>query len=56
MDMQRVRARLPLVVALLFLVLAFSRPSQRGALLAIGVVFLVIGLRRRKLDHPNGAE
>jgi len=52
MDMQRVRARLPILVALFFFVIAFSRPAQRGAWLAIGIVFLVIGLRRRKAAPP----
>jgi len=52
MDLTRIRHRLPLAVALMFIVLAFERPAQRGAWLGIGVVFLAFGLRRRRGAPP----
>lgn len=52
MDLTPVRRRLPFAVALMFFALAFGRPAQRGAWLVLGVVFLIIGLRRAKVPPP----
>jgi hypothetical protein len=48
MNVQRIAVVLPFAAALVFFVLAFSRPQQRGVWLAIGVVFLVVGMIRRR--------
>jgi hypothetical protein len=54
MNTQRTAVVLPFAVALLFFVLAFIRPHQRGVWLAIGVAFFVVGIvRRRKAKSPS---
>lgn len=54
-DRARLRKALPFLgIALMFFLLSLSRPAQRGAWLAIGVVFLVVGLRRTKAAPPLG--
>jgi len=52
MDFAPVRKRLPFAVALMFFALAFSRPAQRGVWMAIGVIFIVVGLRRGRAAPP----
>jgi hypothetical protein len=53
MNLTPIRNRLPVAVALMFFALAFGRPAQRGVWLGIGVIFLVLGLRRRKAAPPT---
>lgn len=56
MDLEPVRKRLPFALALMFFLLSFGFPAQRGVWIALGVVFLVIGLRRKKVvPPPSGA-
>ena len=45
---------LPFTAAMMFFILAASRPAQRGAWIALAVVFLVIGLRRNRQDGGDG--
>jgi hypothetical protein len=52
MNSPRIAVILPLAAALVFFVLAFSRPQQRGVWLAIGVVFLVVGVLRWRKGKP----
>jgi hypothetical protein len=57
--MDRTRRILPLLVAILLLMLAINQPGRRGVLLALGIVFIAIGIRRsvgmKKRDRDPGA-
>ena len=53
MDLTPLRKRLPFALALIFFLLAFARPGQRGIWAVIGFVFLIIGLRRSKAAPPR---
>ena len=46
MNTDRLRRITPFIVAIMFLLLAMNRPDQRGVWIALGIVFLLIGLRR----------
>ena len=49
MDREKWRRALPFVAAFLFFTLSFSRGAGlRGAYLGLGVIFLIIGIRRRR--------
>ena len=48
MKFRKLSARLAFVPAVLFLVLAFARPERRAVWALIGLVFLVIALRKSK--------
>jgi hypothetical protein len=50
----RLNRVLPFAAAMLFLVLAASRPAQRGVWIALAIVFLVIGLRRNRRGGGEG--
>ena len=39
---------LPFSAAMMFVILAVGRPAQRGAWIALAIVFFVIGLRRNR--------
>jgi hypothetical protein len=55
MTRQRLRRILPIVVALMFFALSFSRTHERGVWLGLGVVFLIIGIRRKRaVDSASG--
>jgi hypothetical protein len=55
MTIAPIRKRLPFAVALMLFALAVSRPAQRGTWLAVGIIFLVIGLGRSKAAPPPAA-
>ena len=49
---------LPFVLGVTFIALSFSRPPERGLWIGLGVVFLLVGVRRRRAagpgsNHPN---
>lgn len=48
MEGNRLNRVLPFTAAVVFLALAASRPAQRGAWIALAIVFFVIGLRRNR--------
>ena len=49
MNRDRLRA-LPFVVAMLFVLFAFSRPQSRTVWIALAAVFIVIGIRWRRRE------
>jgi hypothetical protein len=51
----RLNRVLPFTVAAMFIVLAASRPAQRGAWIALALVFLVIGIARNRRGGGQGA-
>jgi len=53
MNRQRLAIVLPLAVAIIFFILAFSRPHQRGVWLSLGLVSLVIGAARRRASRAG---
>lgn len=55
MDFAPIRKRLPFAVALIFFVVAYSRPDQRGVWMILGAVCLGIGLRRKKAPEVPSA-
>ena len=52
MNRDRLRA-LPFIVAMLFVLIAFSRPHSRAVWLALAGVWIVIGIRRRRRREPQ---
>jgi hypothetical protein len=50
----RLNRVLPFTVAAMFIVLAASRPAQRGAWIALAIVFLVIGIARNRRRGGQG--
>jgi hypothetical protein len=52
MDRARLRTILPFVVAFLFLALAMSRAPQRALWIALAVIFILVGIRRRRSRPP----
>lgn len=50
----RLNRVLPFTAAAMFIVLAASRPAQRGVWIALAIVFLVIGLRRNRRGGGKG--
>jgi hypothetical protein len=52
MNFAPLRKRLPFAIALMFFLLAFGRPAQRGVWIILGFALLVMGLRRSNAAAP----
>jgi len=53
MNTDSIRRVTPFVVAIMLFLLARARPDQRGVWIALGVIFLLIGLRRLRARGTN---
>lgn len=51
MNIQQLRRRLPLIIALLCFVIAFAQPAQRGTWIVLGILFLIVGLQWRTRER-----